>query len=307
MTDAAAIPSHREFARRFYFGPCGWSYPDWAGIVYPSGVSRRFDALEYLARYFDAVEVNVSFYRPVPPRMSAAWIRRVASHARFRFAFKLHQSFTHERGRYSADAVRTYVDGVRPVVDAGRLACVLMQFPWSFRRGPDSLNWLRRLAGDFESIPLAVELRHDSWSVADTHAWLKDAGIAWCNIDQPPLVHCVGPTAVATSPIGYIRLHGRRSDTWFAEGIAAHERYNYLYAEDELREWVPRIHDVGDQADRVYVFTNNHYRGQAPANALQLRAMIEGGPVAVPEALGAHYPALDSITDRSKSFPESLL
>ena len=79
----------RTSSAAYYVGPSGWSYPDWAGSVYPLGTSSRFDALAYLAKYFNAVEVNVSFYRAVPAQMSSNWVRRVSQHESFRFAFKL--------------------------------------------------------------------------------------------------------------------------------------------------------------------------------------------------------------------------
>jgi uncharacterized protein YecE (DUF72 family) len=92
-----------------------------------------------------------------------------------------------------------------------------------------------------------------------------------------------------------VRLHGRNAVNWFADNIPTYERYNYLYGEDELREWVGRLNAMGTQAANVYVFANNHYRGQGVTNALELRALLEGSPVAVPEDLLRAYPRLKRI------------
>jgi uncharacterized protein YecE (DUF72 family) len=293
---------------KYFVGPSGWSYADWFGVMYPAKRSARFDALAFVADYFNAVEVNTSFYRPVPAKMSASWVRRVAHRPSFHFTFKLHRSFTHERQGYGREAVATVLDGLQPVIEASRLGCMLLQFPWSFRRCTDSIDWLKRLACDFGAIRLAVELRHGSWAVPDTLEELGRFGMALCNIDQPKLRQCLGPASHVTATLGYVRFHGRRSDTWFAENVESHERYNYLYSMDELGEWLPRIKEMGAQAEAVYVFSNNHYRGQGPANALQLRSMLEQRPVEVPELLARTYPELEAVRAPSKGemFPDAL-
>ena len=195
---------------RYYIGPSGWSYDDWKGVVYPHGAPSRFDALAYLANYFNAVEVNVSFYRNVGAKTAESWARRVAKHEAFRFAFKLHQSFTHQREPYGRDALRAVVDGVTPVTEAGRFGCLLMQFPWSFRRSADAIDWLRRLTGDFADLRPVVELRHTSWDAPATIELLRGSGVGYCNIDQPQLPQCLGPSDHVTGAVGYVRLHGRR-------------------------------------------------------------------------------------------------
>jgi uncharacterized protein YecE (DUF72 family) len=226
MNSEQAAPSSKAVR---YVGPSGWSYPDWNGVFYPTGRTKTFDALTYVARYFTAVEVNASFYRPIPPKMSAGWVRRVAGHDPFKFTFKLHQSFTHDRAYYSAGDIREYCEGITPVADASRLGCVLMQFPWSFRRTPQSVDWIRRLAGDFGQFPLAIELRHASWDTPETIATLSSLGVGYCNVDQPALANCLGPSQHVTGGVGYVRFHGRRADVWFSRDVAAHERYNYTY------------------------------------------------------------------------------
>jgi uncharacterized protein YecE (DUF72 family) len=272
------------------FGVAGWDYQDWWGPVYPAPRPRGFDPLAYLAKYFDTIEINSTFYRPASAKTAASWARRVAENPRFKFTAKLYQRFTHQRGeawtRPEVEAVR---EGLAPLVDAGRLGCLLVQFPWSFKREPGSREWLDDLVGAFDTLPLAIEVRHSSWNVPEFYAGLRERGIGAVNIDQPVFRHSIKPGAEVTSGLGYVRLHGRNYGNWFRESAESHERYDYFYPQTELEEWLNRIHEVAERARESYVITNNHFRGQAPANALMLRAM-HGEPVEVPEHLRAAFP-----------------
>jgi uncharacterized protein YecE (DUF72 family) len=281
-------------AHAIYVGTSGWSYADWEGVVYPSAQrTGRFDPLTFMARYFDALEINVSFYRPLTVRMTDSWVRRLGPDRSLQFAVKLHQRFTHQRDQmFTGRQVDEFLAGLEPLLDAGRLGPMLLQFPWSFRNTPRARDWLKLLADAFGHLPLTCEVRHDSWATDDALALMGRLGLSFCNIDQPRLGHCIGPTAIANARIGYIRLHGRNRDAWFDPKADGNQRYDYLYAEAELAEWVDRIRDVAAEADQTYVFTNNHYRGQAPANALQLKSMLTGGRVPIPPMLAATYPAL---------------
>ncbi len=275
---------------KLWIGPSGWSYEDWAGIVYPLDRPRGFKPLAYLARYFNATEVNSSFYRIPTPRMTAAWPRLVP--ADFRFAFKLTQIFTHQRDQFpAAEDVQAFIDGLKPIREAGRLGPLLLQFPWSFRYTPDAVDWLRRLAERFASFDRFIEVRHASWAQPEALEALRQSG-GYCNIDQPGLRDCLGPTQHVFGRNAYVRLHGRNAKNWFADDVPSYERYNYLYSEDELREWATRLNALCEQADNVYVFANNHYRGQGAVNALELRAMLEHQPPEAPAELLAAYPRL---------------
>jgi len=286
-------------------GPSGWSYPDWAGRFYPVSKPRGFDELEYLARYFDCVEVNSSFYRPPSPRSSASWLRRTPPS--FEFTFKLFQRFTHERQRpWTREEVDEYKRGLEPVREAGRLGAVLVQFPWSFRAEADAYRHLEAVKRDFGDLPLVVEVRHVSWMGEEALAAVRDGGFGLADIDQPASRSAIPPMSLVTGPVGYVRLHGRNREAWFAKDADRDARYNYLYREDELEEWIARIHDIARASERTYVFTNNHYRGQAPANALQILSALRGRRVAVPAPMLEAFPFLESIAaeeDRSPGEP----
>jgi len=277
-------------------GTSGWSYDDWRGRFYPAHPPARFDRLAYLARYFDAVEVNASFYRPPIPRAAVSWLCRTPPE--FEFTFKLPQRFTHDRDRpWTADEVDAFRRAVAPVREAGRLGAVLVQFPWSFRCDASALRHLEALRRDFGDLPLVVEVRHAGWADPAAVEFLRSRGLGWANIDQPAGLGGVPPTSLVTSPIGYVRLHGRNREAWFAQDAGRDARYDYLYRDDELDEWIARIRDIARASEKTYVFTNNHYRGQAPANALQILAKLEAGPVAVPPSLLRAFPLLEAIAD----------
>ncbi len=287
--------SARRSESAFFVGPSGWSYPDWRGIVYPKRQGRSFDALTWISEHFNAVEVNASFYRFFPPSTTEKWVRRVGEQPSFRFAVKLHQSLTHDRSGDISGVVRAFNEQIAPLEAASRLGCVLAQFPWSFKCAPNALDWVHRLADQFAHMPLVAEFRHDSWLSDEAIQRLTEWGVGFCNIDQPALARCLGPTALSTGDVSYVRFHGRREDTWFSNDVARHERYNYLYTDDQLRGWVPRIRSLAESAREVYVFTNNHFQGKAPANALQLRALLEDRRVAVPTTMLDHFPTLKTI------------
>ena len=275
------------------FGPAGWSYPDWQGVVYPEDRPRGFDPLAYLARYFDTIEINSTFYRPARPDVTPRWVRRVAHNPDFAFTVKLWRRFTHERDEAwtqgEVDAVRA---GLDPLAERDRLGAVLIQFPWSFKAAGRSLEWLSDVVSTFQGYRLVVEVRHASWNRPEFHRWLNERGVGFVNIDQPLFSRSIGPSAEASGRVGYVRLHGRNYEDWFREGAGRDARYNYLYDRDELAPWVERIRELAEagSVDDVYVITNNHYRGQAVANAVMLSAMIRGVPQRAPEVLVRAFP-----------------
>jgi uncharacterized protein YecE (DUF72 family) len=271
-------------------GPAGWSYTDWAGIVYPRSRSRRFHEAEYLSRFFDTIEINTSFYQPLQPETVRSWIGRVSQNPQFLFTAKLWKRFTHERdgGRDEERAVKR---GLKPLAEANRLGALLMQFPWSFRWSRENREYLGALAMEFVEYPLVVEVRHNSWNRPEAFELMGDLGVGFCNIDQPIVGRSLAPTAEAIGPVGYVRLHGRNYDQWFGAS-EPHERYNYLYSMKELEPWAERVRSVAGRSQTTFVITNNHFEGKAVANALELEALLTGEPVAVPEALQSRYPQL---------------
>lgn len=285
-------------------GPAGWSYADWAGIVYPSHKPHGFHEATYLAEFFDTIEINTSFYQPPSPEHCRQWIERVSANPRFLFTAKLWQKFTHEADATSDDerAVRAGFDLLR---DAGKLGAVLLQFPFSFHRTAENIAYLEKLFARFDDYPLVIEIRHATWNDKDFYALLHERGVGFCNIDQPVIGRSLQPSERATARVGYIRLHGRRYDSWFSDDPAMppSERYNYLYSEAELEPWAARIRHVAAESDSTFVVTNNHFQGKGVVNALQLIRLLTGAKVKVPEPLRQHYPELERIASEPPAEP----
>jgi len=281
---------------KYHVGTAGWSYEDWDGVVYPVPKGRGFHPLPYLARYIDLVEINSTFYRPASPAMVRSWLKKVEDRPDFLFAVKLHQAFSHEREGFTQKDVDEFKAAVDVFRLGGRLAALLVQFPWSYANTPGNADYLGRLLRLFAGYPLAVEVRHGSWDEPGFYEALRENRAAFCNIDQPLFKNSIKPSAVATDPeFAYVRLHGRNAKNWFRQDAGRDDRYDYLYATDELNEWIARIKELGKKSGKVYVVTNNHYRGQAMANALQIRNMITGQRVDIPELLLERYPVLREI------------
>jgi uncharacterized protein YecE (DUF72 family) len=290
-------------------GPAGWSYPDWSGYVYPSRRTKGFHEAAYLAEFFDTIEINTSFYQPLRPDHAAQWLERVAANSRFLFTAKLWQRFTHDPTAATSLATAEDERAVRAGFDvlraANKLGALLLQFPFSFHRTKETVAYLTSLLTRFSDYPLVVEVRHASWNSPDTLALLHEHNVGFCNIDQPIVGRALTPSAQATSPVGYVRLHGRRYDTWFTDdtSIPAHERYNYLYSPEELAPWISRVRKVSEHARDTFVITNNHFQGKSVVNALQLISILKKAKVKVPEPLRQHYPQLDSIADMPPAEP----
>ena len=277
-------------------GVAGWDYPDWIGTVYPSATSRGFDRLAWVARFIDVVEINATFYRPVSPRVASAWIRRVADRAGFRFTAKAHRSWTHERWDDPAAVVAPTLAGLAPLRDAGLLGALLVQFPQSFHWTPESGARLARLLDALPGWPVVVEVRHISWDNDQAAARMHERGVGWCVVDQPRIGESTAPPRPrVTAPLAYLRLHGRNAASWFAEEVGRDARYDYLSSMDELRPLADDARAMGASAKALYVIANNHFRGQALANALQLKHLIQGIEPEAPEELVARYPQLGDV------------
>jgi uncharacterized protein YecE (DUF72 family) len=214
----------------------------------------------------------------------------VAGHDRFRFAAKVWQRFTHRRDEaFTRADVAAAREALDPLHGEGRLGAALLQFPWSFKRDDASRHWLDDVTGAFRDYPLVLEVRHASWNVPAFYEALADRGIGFVNIDQPLFARSIGPSATATAPVGYVRLHGRNYEDWFREGAGAEERYDYLYSAEELRPWADRTRRIAETASDVYVVTNNHFEGQAVANAVMLGAMLGEAPQPAPPGVVARF------------------
>lgn len=287
------VPGESVISRsEVYIGPAGWSYPDWEGVVYPRPKPRSFDPLVYLSSYFNLIEINSTFYRIPTVATCRSWARRVAGQKGFAFSVKAFREFTHKRGPLHDNDVRVFTTAIAPLSEAGVLNTVLIQFPWSFKFSPDARDYVHTLTRRLSPVPVTVEVRHASWSADASLDFFRDHDVTLCGIDQPIIGASLQPDVFSAGSAGYyFRLHGRNRASWFDANANRDARYNYLYDEAELSDIHERIKRAASPT-RTHVVLNNHFRGQAVANALQLKAMLEGKKVPAPPQLLACYPRL---------------
>ena len=294
---------------KILLGTAGWAYKDWEGVFYPPEMYRRRQhPLEFMARCFDVVEINTSFYGHIKPELAKLWAKRAdAVNPKFVFTVKLHRSFTHSplmmAGPTSAATIkpneqdaRLAREGLEALATTGKLGALLIQFPVSYKNTPLNRDYIEELARRFSEFQRVIEVRHDTWDNPGTIAMMEQQGVSFCNIDQPQIGHSLAPTAYVTAPIGYVRLHGRNYQDWF-EAEQPHDRYNYLYSESELQSWKEKIKRIAGRASITYVLANNHFEAKAAVNALQLSSLLRGERVLAPETLLQHYPGLRNIAD----------
>jgi len=290
-------------------GTAGWSYKDWEGVFYPPGMSRKKrHPLESVARCFDLVEINTSFYGHIKPELAKLWAK-IASDVNpsFLFTAKLHRSFTHSplaameptsavSIRPNDEDERLAREGLEALAATGKFGALLIQFPVSFKNTSLNREYLETLLRQFIEYPRVVEVRHSTWNNPETINYFAERNVSFCNIDQPLLGRSLEPTTHVTSSIGYVRLHGRNYDQWF-EAEKCADRYNYLYKQNELLGWKDRVEQIAQEAKITFVVTNNHFQAKAGVNALQLKHMLSGKRVVAPEPLLEHYPQLRAIAD----------
>ena len=306
-------------------GTSGWNYPSgrgtWNGVFYPAktrgGRASGFDELSYYADHFDTVEVNSTFYRVPEPSVTQRWVERTPS--RFEFSIKLSQKFTHPkmfRAASSTDDVTVDtadVDLVRRALDplrgADKLGVLLAQFPPSFKNDTSTQGYLEWLLSAFTDCPIAVELRHRSWSddVGATLTLLNSLGAAWVQIDEPKFRFSIAQDFLPNvGSLYYMRLHGRNAEKW-SHHDRAEDRYDYLYSATELKPFSETADAARHLVKELYVYLNNHFAAKAVANAAVLKHQL-GIPVTgeYSQAFVERYPEVEGIVSRATE-PKSLL
>jgi uncharacterized protein YecE (DUF72 family) len=331
-------------------GTSGWSYPAgpgrWNGLFYPATRSKRagtkdFDELRFYAEHFNTVEVNSTFYGQPRAEVTRAWVDRTPSG--FEFSLKLYQKFTHpkmfkEAARLRADAmyddapargagaegdplldllaqvtpsdIDDYRAGIEPLANAGRIGALLAQFPSRFKATPASRDYLGQLLRAFAEYPVAVELRHKSWSDAfgETIELLNGFGAALVQIDEPKFKLSIRQNRLPNiTGFYYVRLHGRNAKAWWHHEHRD-ERYNYLYSAEELKEFSETAGAAKDLVKKSYLYTNNHFAAKSVVNAVMLKAQL-GDPIEgeYPPELVAHYPEIEPLVkvERRQSILDS--
>ncbi len=253
-----------------YCGTCGFSYDDWVGAFFPTGLPRK-DWLGYYAREFNALELNSTYY--AIPRVSTieSMVKRTGEG--FMFAVKANQEMTHVR-QQGPELFKSFLNVLKPLTEARKLGCVLAQFPYSFGYSDENLNYLSKFNVLMEGLPLTVEFRNVTWLNDRTLEWLRNNRVGFCCVDEPHLPKLMPPVAEVTGDIAYLRFHGRNATSWW-QHEKAWQRYDYTYQSEELEEWIPKISRMSQQANNTFIFANNHWRGQAVDTIRQVRSMLD--------------------------------
>jgi uncharacterized protein YecE (DUF72 family) len=309
-----------------HVGTSGWSYPSgegrWNGLFYPASRSKRagtaqFDELRFYAEHFDTVEVNSTFYGQPRAEVTRGWAERTPRG--FEFSLKLYQKFTHPKmfkeaalkatggeggalldvlAQVTSSDIDDFRAGIEPLAAAGKLGALLAQFPASFKSSIESRDYLTRLLHVFRDYPVAVELRHRSWSddLGDTLSLLNGFGAAFVQIDEPKFRLSIRQNYLPNvTSFYYMRLHGRNAAAWWHHE-KSEDRYNYLYSADELREFSDVAGAAKDLVKKSYLYTNNHFSAKSVVNAVMLKAQL-GQPIEgeYPAELVKQYPELANL------------
>jgi uncharacterized protein YecE (DUF72 family) len=299
---------------RLRIGTAGWTYKDWEGVFYPSGMQhKKIHPLEYLARFFDTAEVHASFDAPLKAEHAKLWAKRVGGvNANFRFTAKLYRAFTHSPIAVmeptsaatirptDEDEVKTR-EGLDALAGDGKLGALVIQFPVSFKNTSLNREYLERLLRQFIEYPRVVEVHDSSWDNPETQAFFAQKNVAFCNIDPPVGGSSPASTGQGFAPLAYVRLDGRDPSEWFDWG-GRDDRFHYLYKERELEAWKERIDHAAGKSQATYVITSNHVEGKAAVNALQLKAMLSRKRVDAPPTLIQRYPELRRFADPADDF-----
>jgi uncharacterized protein YecE (DUF72 family) len=238
------------------------------------------------------VEVNTSFYQPLRPEIVRLWIKKVEQNPKFLFCAKLNRRFTHDR-MLAPGEIKTFKEGLWPLLQAKKFGCLLMQFPWTFRYTEENRAYFIKVRRAFGEFPLAAEMRHASWSHDEAVGTFIDHRVAFCNIDQAAYTKAMPPTDFVTSPIVYVRLHGRNPQDWTHEFEKAGKpaaRHDYLYSTAELTDWRDRIDRMHPFASSAFVFMNNDIGGKAIVNGIQLSELLGDDRHRAPAELARRYP-----------------
>jgi uncharacterized protein YecE (DUF72 family) len=313
-----------------HIGTSGWNYPSgkgtWNGLFYPATRSKRagtkdFDELRFYAEHFDTVEVNSTFYGQPRAEVTRGWAERTPPG--FEFSLKLYQKFTHPKmfkeaalesapgsegpllellAQVTQSDIDDYRAGIEPLAARGRLAVLLAQFPPSFKDSPASRDYLAQLIEAFHDYPVAVELRHRSWSDAmgDTLAILNALGAALVQIDEPKFRLSIRQNYLPNvRSFYYMRLHGRNAAQWWRHD-KSEDRYNYLYSAGELREFSDVAGAAKELVRKSYLYTNNHFSAKSVVNAVMLKAQL-GQPIEgeYPPELVERYPEIEGLVTTS--------
>ena len=276
-------------------GTCSFADEGLLKAWYPRGVSTSRARLRYYAERFDTTEVDSPYYHLPDPGVTRNWAQRTPPE--FTFHVKAHKTMTFHEGEPTDDAFAEFRASLRPLELSGKLRGVLLQYHPRFTKTAAAMAELERAPERVAPLVPLVEFRHRSWMEpderADTLAFLERSGLAYVSLDTPMTraSNVVARHAVATHAVAYVRFHGRNEKTWNIKSEKSSDRFNWMYAPEELEEWVPKLERLAGDADEVYAMFNNNRDDFAPRSAQVLRGLLD--EAGVPATGGVEPPATE--------------
>jgi len=261
---------------KVFVGTSGYSYEDWKENFYPPGLSSK-EYLSYYSTVFNTVELNFTYYCQPNPYTFYSMYRKLRNPGEFVFSVKANSIFTHER-EYNSEEVERFTGSLKPLIDLQCLGSILFQFPYSFSFSAENSNYVLRLGEAFSGFEICAEFRNKSWLDERLIENLRNSNIGFCNVDEPGLKGLIPPTSICTTGTGYIRFHGRNKNNWW-ESRRAWERYDYMYRQEEIAEWIPRVKDIRAKTKKIFIYFNNHYKGKAARSALMFLDLLKNSGV----------------------------
>lgn len=260
---------------RIRLGTSGYSFNSWRGAVYPSHIKSR-DMLTYYIEQFrlNSVEINYTYYTMPSAKVFSHFAGM--SPEGFDFTVKLFSGITHDPCISGAPVAvdkslcSWFIDGIRPLIESGKLGCLLAQFPPHLRPSRVAWDYLFSLREAFQGHRLVYEFRHKAWISEKTFSNLKRMGVGFCAVDEPRVGPLMPMVPAVTSDIAYLRLHGRNRK-WFEDRSV---RYDYHYNERELRNLVPAIYSMASMSSTIYIQFNNCHAGSALRNVKTMQYLL---------------------------------
>lgn len=297
---------------RLRVGTASWTDPTLTrdSSWYPKKSMSAEDRLRFYSSIFPMVEVDATYYHPPTEELAALWVERTPQD--FRFDVKAYALLTQHPTRPDSlwadvaervpeehagkksiylshlpedagdDAFDHFREALMPLHSAGKLGAVFFQFPQWFTNRRDNREYLDTLPQRLPDYQIAVEFRHGSWMDGDsadkTLKQLQGLGLAYVSVDEPQgFSSSVPPVVAATADLAVLRMHGHNAENWERKGITAAERFKYLYSEEELRDWQPKVEALAEQARETHVVFNNCWRDYGVRNARQLGELLGEG------------------------------
>jgi uncharacterized protein YecE (DUF72 family) len=275
-------------------GTCSFADEGLVKAWYPRGVSTGKARLAYYAERFDTVEIDSTYYHLPDPAVTGRWAQRTP--AEFTFHVKAHATMTHHEPADQARAFAEFRASIEPLELSGKLRGVLLQYHPRFVKSAEAKSELERVHALLDPLVPLVEFRHRSWleeeERADTFAFLERNGLAYVSVDTPPTraSNVLPAVAAATHAVAYVRFHGRNVKTWNIKAEKSSDRFDWMYSEEELGQWVAELGRLAAEADEAYAMFNNNRDDFAPRSAAILRGLLDRA--GIPAAGGIEPPPL---------------